>query len=120
MFKSFVLSVTAVLLVATLLLAHGAPLMGTVTVVGKDSITITDKDGKSIVVGLEKTTKYLKDKKPAAMDDIKVGTRVVIDAHMDEKTKSYKAESVQIGVAADAKSEGKAPAKKSTKPKEIN
>ena len=44
--KSFVLSVTAILLLATLLIAHGAPLLGTVTAVGKDSITITDKDGK--------------------------------------------------------------------------
>src|SRR5437773_397889 len=117
MFKSSVLFVSAVLLLTTLLLAHGAPLMGTVTAVGKDSITITDKTGKSIVVGLEKTTKYLnKDKKPAVMEDLKVGSRVVIDAHMDEKTKSYKAEEVQIGVAADAKSEGKAPTKKA-KPK---
>src|SRR5262244_2089910 len=117
MFKSAVITLfVSLLLGAAVLLAHGAPLIGTVTAVGKDSITITDKDGKSIVVGLEKTTKYLKEKKPAAMEDIKVGTRVVIDAHMDEKTKSYKAESVQIGVTADTKSEGKAPAKKSTKP----
>src|SRR5215470_17368426 len=114
--KSFVLSVTAILLLATLLVAHGAPLLGTVTAVGKDSITITDKDGKSIVVGLEKTTKYLKDKKPATMEDIKVGARVAIDAHMDEKTKSYKAEEVQIGVTgADTKAGTK---KASPKPKQ--
>jgi hypothetical protein len=108
MSKSSVMSITAVLLLATLILAHGAPLIGTVTAMEKDSITITDKDGKSIVVGLEKTTKYLKEKKAATMDDIKVGTRVVIDAHMDEKTKSYKAEEVQIGVTgADTKTGAK-------------
>jgi hypothetical protein len=85
------------------LLAHGAPILGTVTAVDKDSITVTnDKDGKTMVIGLEKTTKYVKDKKPATMDDIKVGNRVVIDAHQDEKTKSYRAEEVKIGVAAPA------------------
>jgi len=112
--KSWVISLTAVLLMTTLLIAHGAPIMGTVTAVGADSITVTDKAGKTIVIALEKTTKYLKDKKAATMADIKVGTRVVIDAHMDEKTKSYKAEEVQIGAAgADAKAAAK---KGSTKP----
>src|SRR5215467_10698148 len=116
MLKRSVVSLTAILLMAAFLLAHGAPLLGTVTAVGKDSITITDKDGKSIVVGLEKTTKFLKDKKPAAMEDIKVGARVAIDAHMDEKTKSYKAEEVQIGVTgADTKAGAK---KASPKPKQ--
>jgi hypothetical protein len=80
----------------------------------KDSITVTDKDGKTIVIGLEKTTKYVKDKKPAAMGDLKVGTRVVIDAHQDEKTKAYKAEEVQIG-AAPADMKAGAP-KKAPKP----
>jgi hypothetical protein len=117
MTKSLIVSLAAVLLLTTLLLAHGAPLMGTVTAVGKDSITISDKDGKSIVVGLESATKYLKDKKPAAMADIKVGTRVVIDAHMDEKTKSYKAESVQIGVSG---ADTKAPSAKKAAPKPNN
>lgn len=59
-------------------------------------------------VMLDKTTRFLKDKKAAAMSDIQVGDRVVIDAHMDSKTKKYAAEEVQIGVAAPAaKSEKK-------------
>ena len=107
MYKSLVITLSALLLISTLLLAHGAPILGTVTAVDKDSITVTtEKDGKTVVIGLEKTTKYLKDKKPATMGDIKVGTRVVIDAHMDEKTKSYKAEEVQIGAAAPAAKKG--------------
>lgn len=100
MYKSWVFTLTALLLLTTLVIAHGAPILGTVTAVNKDSITVTDKDGKNIVIGLEKTTKFLKDKKPATMEDLKVGSRVVIDAHMDEKTKSYKAEEIQIGVTA--------------------
>ena len=117
MAKSLAFSLIAVLFLTTLLIAHGAPLIGTVTAVNKDSITITDKDGKSIVVGLEKATKYLKDKKPTTMDEIKVGSRVAIDAHMDEKTKSYKADSVQIGVSA---SDAKAPSAKKAAPKPNN
>src|ERR1041385_6772900 len=115
MVRQSLIAFFAVVLISAVLLAHGAPLMGTVTAVGEDSITITDKTGKSIVVGLESTTKFLKDKKPAAMEDIKVGTRVVIDAHMDEKSKTYKAEEVQIGVAAPAGA--KSAPKKAPKPK---
>jgi len=86
------------------LLAHGnaTHLMGTVTAVGKDSVTIQDKDGKSVVVTLEKDTKYFKSKKPAAAADMKVGTRVVIDAEMDQKTKKYSAEEINLGTAEAA------------------
>lgn len=51
------------LFLAGILLAHGnaTHLMGTVTALGKDTVTIQDKDGKTVVVMLEKTTKYFKD-----------------------------------------------------------
>ena len=86
------------------ILAHGnaTHLMGTVTAVGKDTVTIQDKDGKSVVVMLEKGTKYFKSKKPATLDEMKIGTRVVIDAEMNEKMKMYSAEEINIGVAAAA------------------
>src|SRR5262247_3552759 len=92
------------LLFAGLLLAHGnaTHLMGTVTAVGKDTVTIQDKDGKSVVVMLEKATKYFKSKKPATLDEMKIGTRVVIDAEMNEKMKMFSAEEINIGVAAAA------------------
>ena len=120
MFKRFLFGLLTMVVLAAVLHSHGAPLMGTVTAVGADSITIKDKAGKSVVVMLEKATKYLKDKKAAAMGDIQVGARVVIDAHMDAKTKKYAAEEVQIGVAADEKNEKKvekaAPPKGAKKP----
>ena|SRR5437868_13959521 len=89
----------ALLLPAGGLLAHGnaTHLMGTVTAVGKDTVTIQDKDGKPLVVMLEKTTKYFKSKKPASIDEMKIGTRVVIDAEMNQKMKMYSAEEIQIG-----------------------
>ena len=48
---------------------------------------------------LEKATKYRIDDKPAKKADLKVGVRVVIDAHMDAKMKMYSAEEVTIGTA---------------------
>ena len=103
------------MLSAAALLAHGnaTHLMGTVTAVGKDTVTIQDKDGKALVVMLEKTTKYFKSKKPATIDEMKIGTRVVIDAEMNEKMKMYSAEEIQIGPAnATAPAKAASPAKK--------
>jgi len=107
------------LLAASPLFAHGdaTHLMGTVTSIDAKTVTIKDKDGKSINVMLDKTTKYLKDKKAAVKDDMKVGTRVVIDAKMDEKMKMYDAEEIQIGAAAaDAKPAAKSAPSKSAAP----
>ena len=104
MLKRFAVCSLAILLFAALLQAHGnaTHLAGTVTAVDGSHVTIQDKTGKSIVVTLNKTTKYLKDKKPVAVTDMQVGSRVVIDAAMDEKTKTYTAEEIQVGVAAPA------------------
>jgi Domain of unknown function (DUF5666) len=114
MIRQLAIALIVTMCAAALLYAHGAPLIGTVSAVGKDSITITDRTGKSIVVGLDKTTKFLKEKKPAAMSDIAVGSRVVIDAHMDKKSNMYVAEEVQIGVATpEAKPAAKTAPKKS-------
>ena len=71
--------------------------MGTVTAIAKDTVTIQDKDGRSVVVTLDKATKYFKSKKPVTADEMKVGMRVVIDAEMDPKTKMYAAEEIQFG-----------------------
>jgi len=102
MLKRLLVCAFTFLLSAGLLLAHGnaTHLMGTVTAVGKDTVTIKDKDGKPVVVMLEKSTKYLKDKKPATIGEMRVGTRVVIDAEMDQKMKMYAAEEIQLGTAA--------------------
>jgi len=92
-----------ILLFAALLAAHGEPVLGTVTAVGKDTVTIKDKAGKTVVIMLEKNTKYLINKKAATIADLKVGSRVSIDAHNDEKMKMLSAEEVEIGAPAAAK-----------------
>jgi hypothetical protein len=99
--------ILAVALFAGVLLAHGDPIMGTITAVNNDSFTIKDKANKSVVIMLEKGTKYLKNDKAGAKSDLQVGARVIIDAHPDAKTKALTAEEVNIGTAAPA-----SPAKK--------
>jgi hypothetical protein len=86
---------------ACILFAHGnnTHILGTVTVIQGDHITVRSQDGKTTqMVMLGNATKYLSNEKPAKKADIKVGTRVVIDAKMDDKMKMYSALEVRIGV----------------------
>ena len=84
-------------------------LMGTVTAVKPDTVTIKMQDGKSEMVMLEKTTKFMKDEKPAKGTDLKVGDSVMINAKMDTKMKMYTANEVMLGAKETKKAE---PAKK--------
>src|SRR5262245_32584328 len=91
----------SVLLASALLFAHGnAPhVTGTVTAIDTKANSITVKDGKqNVVVMLNKSTLYMKDKKAASAADLKVGLRVVIDVKVDEKTKTYTGTEVTMGV----------------------
>jgi hypothetical protein len=110
MFKRWMVSTLAILAFAALLLAHGnaTHIMGTVTAIDGSHVTVQTQAGKSEMVMLEKTTKFLNGSKPATAADLKVGSRVVIDAKMDPKMKMYSAEEVKIGAAAAAKADGKA------------
>jgi hypothetical protein len=102
MFNRIVLCVISIALFAGIVYSHGDPIMGTVTAVTDNSFTIKDTHDKSVVIMLEKTTKFLKADKPAPKSDLKVGVRVIIDAHMDTKMKMYSAEEVTIGTAPAA------------------
>ncbi len=97
MLKRLVFALVSIGLLGGFLFAHGDPILGTVSSVSSDTVTITDKDNKPLVIMLEKSTKYLMNDKPAKKDDLKVGARVVIDAHMDTKMKMYSAEEIKIG-----------------------
>jgi hypothetical protein len=105
MFKKLVICTVAVLLSAGALFAHGdyTHLLGTVTAVNGNHMSIKDTAGKSIMVMTHKATKYLKDDNKAAVGtDVKIGLRVVIDAKMDPAMKMYKADQIKIGVADPA------------------
>jgi hypothetical protein len=103
MLKKIAIALIAFVLLAGLAIAHGDPILGTVTAVANDTVTIKDKDNKPVVIMLEKSTKYLLNGKPAQKTDLKVGVRVSIDAHMDTKMKMYNAEEITIGAPAPAK-----------------
>ena len=99
MLNRFVFSLLTIVFFVGLVHAHGDPIMGTVTAVTADTFTIKDKDNKSVVIMLEKATKFLKNDKAGTKAELKPGVRVVIDAHMDTKMKMYSAEEVNIGTA---------------------
>ena|SRR5438876_11434101 len=104
MFKRFAAFSIALLVFSSLVFAQSGAthLMGTVTAVKPDTVTIKMQDGKSETVMLEKTTKYTKADKPAKSSELKVGDSVMISAKMNTKMKMYTAEEVMLG-AKDSK-----------------
>ena len=90
-----------ILMAAVVVFAHGdaTHIMGTVSAIQGDHVTVKLQDGKTQMVMFDKSTKYLTaDNKKGKKEDMKPGTRVVIDAKMDEKMKMYQALEVRIGV----------------------
>src|SRR5437762_312086 len=118
MHKRFIVLLAAFVLSAGLVYAHGdaTHLTGTITAIEGDHIQIKDQAGKSVMVMLDKKTKYLKSDKASTKAELKVGSRVLIDAKMDEKMKMYAAEEIHLGVAAPAASTAAKPAPAAAKP----
>src|SRR3954471_19798929 len=114
MIKRFITLLAAFTLCGTLVYAHGdaTHIMGTITAIEGDHIQLKDQAGKPVMVMLDKATKYIKAEKPSTKAELKVGTKVMIDAKMDEKMKMYSAEEIQIGAGDD-----KTPAVKAAAPK---
>ena len=77
---------------------HEHKLMGTVTMAAADHVMLKDRDGKDVTVQVTKAT-TVKAKPPLKVEEIKAGTRVVITA-TQEKDKSFKAKTIEVGVAA--------------------
>ena len=99
---------TAIALVASFALAltanaalahegHDHKIMGTVTMAAADHVMLKDKDGKDVTVKVTKDTK-VKSKPALKVEEIKVGTRVVITA-TQAKDKSFTAKTIEVGVA---------------------
>ena len=76
---------------------HEYKVMGTVTMAAADHVMLKDKDGKEVMVKVTKETK-VKAKPAIKVDEIKVGTRVVITT-VEEKDKSMTAKNIEVGVA---------------------
>jgi preprotein translocase subunit YajC len=62
--------------------AHGNEkhVMGTVTSISDNSITVETKSKKTVTVTCSAATKFQKSRSPAALKDLKVGDKVVIHA----------------------------------------
>jgi len=105
MFKRLFLQFAALAIFAASGDAQGnqTRIMGTIAAIEGDHIQIKDQAGKQVIVMLEKNTKYSRSEKPATKAELKVGTRVTVDARMDEKMKMYAASEVVISVTETAK-----------------
>ena len=79
---------------------HDHKIMGTVTMAAPDHVMLKDKDGKDVTVKVTKETK-VKAKPAVKVEEIKVGTRVVVTA-VEEKDKSMTAKTIEVGAVAAA------------------
>ena len=79
---------------------HEHKVMGTVTMAAADHVMLKDKDGKDVTVKVTKDTK-VKAKPVVKVEEIKVGTRVVVTA-VEEKDKSMTAKTIEVGAVAAA------------------
>jgi len=98
--KRLAASMMTILMSAVVLFAHGDAehVMGTISAIQGEHVTVKLQDGKTESVMLDKNTKYFSGEKKAKKEDVKVGVRVVIDAKMDTKMKMLVAEEVKLGV----------------------
>jgi hypothetical protein len=99
------LTILAVLALGTSarLLAHAGhdhKVMGTVTMAMADHIMVKDTTGKDVMIHVAKTTK-VKSNPVMKVEEIKVGTRVVVTASMEKDV--ITAKEIQVGAAPAAK-----------------
>ena len=89
--------------------AHGNAIhvIGTISAIAGDSITVLTTDNQSKTVYVSNKTKFTKSGTAATRDDLKVGERVVIHAQKQEGDKLV-AETVAVGVS-NATSQNKHP-----------
>jgi hypothetical protein len=92
----------ALILTAALTLAHGGfeHVMGTVTKVTAQSVTVATTGNKTVDVAINDKTTYARGTQKVAAADLKVGDKVVIDA--TGEAPKLVAASVKIGGAAAA------------------
>jgi hypothetical protein len=104
-FASLVLALTILALGSnSTLLAHEGhdhKVLGTVTMAAADHVMLKDKDGKDVIIKVTKDTK-VKAKPAIKVEEIKVGTRVVVTA-VEGADKSMSAKLIEVGTTAAAK-----------------
>ena len=91
----------AVLLMPALTIAHEGhahKVMGTVTSIAPPHIMVKTTDGKTAMVMWDAKTKFTRGKTKVAVEDVKVGDRVVAEG--PEENAMVMATTVQLGTAA--------------------
>jgi hypothetical protein len=80
---------------------HDHRVLGTVTMAAADHVMLKDTDSKDVTVYLNRETKVLRDKKPAKVEDIREGLRVVITAAVVRENNGEKmvAKVIELGPA---------------------
>lgn len=98
--KAFAKTIVTLLLLTSLALAHGGAkhVMGTVTAIEKNSITVNTTTDQLVEITIAAKTTYQRSGKTAAAGDLKVGDRVVVEAH--ETAGKLEAEGVRFGASA--------------------
>lgn len=78
---------------------HDHKVIGTVTMAAADHVMLKDKNSKDVTVYINNETKVLKDKKPAKVEDIKAGMRVVVTAVTvkEKDVEKLVAKSIELG-----------------------
>ena len=79
---------------------HAHKVMGTITMAMADHVMLKDKDSKEVTIKVTKATK-VKAKTPTKVEEIKLGTRVVVTA-VEQKDKSLTATLIEVGAAPAA------------------
>ncbi len=84
---------------------HDHKVLGTVTMAAADHVMLKDTKDKDVTVYLNKDTKILRDKKPAKVEDIRNGLRVVITARTvkENNVEKLMAKQIEIGTAPATK-----------------
>src|SRR5207245_6223918 len=102
-----ILAIVSLALLPTIATAHGGEehVTGTVTKISDTSVTVKTTAGKTVEVGFDAKTTYVRAKQPIEKTDIKVGDRIVI--HAIEMNEKLVAHTVEIGATTAAKQAGK-------------
>jgi hypothetical protein len=84
---------------------HDHKILGTVTMAAADHVMLKDKSGKDVTVHITSATKVMRDKKPAAANEIKVGVRVVVTAVTEKvnNAERFRAKLIELGKALPSK-----------------
>jgi hypothetical protein len=93
-------SILAVLFLADTVQAHEGHahlIMGTVTAIDTEQVTVQSTDGKTVSILLDADTKYRRGDGAATQSDLKVGKRVVIEATGDEH---LTAQTIRLGASS--------------------